>query len=68
MSVLGRALGAAFAARTVLGHPVVQVGLAVAPLLLSPQVRSAARDITLKGAYKAGVAARKIVDASRAGR
>ena len=65
MSILGRAVGAAFAARTVLGHPVVQVGLAVAPLLLSPQVRAAARDLALSGAYQAGQAARRVVDAGR---
>jgi len=65
MSILTRAMSAAVLARTVIGHPVVQAGLAVAPLLLTPQVRAAAAEATLNTAYKAGVVARKMVEASR---
>jgi hypothetical protein len=65
MSILTRAATAAMLARTVIGHPVVQAGLAVAPLLLTPQVKAAARNATLSTAYKAGTLARKVVDATR---
>ena len=65
MSILTRAMSAAVLARTVIGHPVFQAGLAVAPLLLTPQVRAVAREATLSTAYKAGVAARKVVEATR---
>ena len=65
MSILTRAVSAAVLARTVIGHPVVQAGLAVAPLLLTPQVRAAAAEATLSTAYKAGVVARKMVEATR---
>jgi hypothetical protein len=65
MSILTRAMSAAVLARTVIGHPVVQAGIAVAPLLLTPQVKAAAREATLSTAYKAGVAARRVVEATR---
>jgi len=65
MSILNRAVTAAMLARTVIGHPVVQAGIAVAPLLLTPQVRAVAREATLNTAYQAGVVARKVVDATR---
>lgn len=64
MSILARAAAAAVLARTVLGHPLVQAGIAAAPLLLTPKVKAAARDATLAGAYRAGVMARKIVDSA----
>ena len=65
MSLIRPALTAATLARTVVAHPVVKAGIAAAPLLLSPQVKAAARDATLSGAYKAGQLARKIVDSTR---
>jgi hypothetical protein len=65
MSIISRAATAAMLARTVIGHPVVQAGIAVAPLLLTPQVKAAAREATLNTAYKAGVVARKVVQATR---
>ena len=65
MSLIRTALTAATLARTVVAHPVVKAGIAAAPLLLSPQVKAAARDATLSGAYKAGQLARKIVDSTR---
>ncbi len=62
MSVIGRTLGATILARTVFGHPAVQVGLFVAPLLLAPAVRkkavALAKDATLESAYLAGSAVR----------
>lgn len=65
MSILTRALSAVAIARGVALHPAVQAGLAVAPLLLTPQVRAAAKEVTLTGAYKAGVATRRVVDSLR---
>jgi hypothetical protein len=65
MSIITRALTAAVLARRVIGHPVVQAGIAAAPLLLTPQVKTAARQVTLNTAYQAGVVARKVVDATR---
>jgi hypothetical protein len=62
MSLIGRAIAAAALARTVVGHPLVQAGIAVAPLLLSPRVRAVARDAALEGAWRAGAAARQVVD------
>ena len=67
MSILTRALTVAMRARTVIGHPVVQAGIAAAPLLLTPQAKEAARKATLDTAYKAGVVARKVVNATRKG-
>lgn len=64
MSVIGRTLGATILARTVFGHPAVQVGLLVAPLLLAPAVRkkavALAKDATLESAYLAGSAVRAV--------
>jgi len=65
MSNLTRALTAMTIARGVVAHPAVQAGLAVAPLLLTPQVRAAAKEATLAGAYKAGVATRHVVNSLR---
>jgi hypothetical protein len=62
MSIIRTAIAAATIARRVATHPVV---LAAAPVLLSPQVKEAARKATLSGAYKAGQLARKIVDSTR---
>lgn len=65
MSIIRTAITAAALARTVVAHPVVRAGIAAAPLLLSPQVKAAAKDATLNGAYKAGQLARRIVDSTR---
>ncbi|WP_423067177.1 hypothetical protein [Devosia sp. CN2-171] len=65
MSIIRTAMTAAALARTVVAHPMVRAGIAAAPLLLTPQVKAAARDVTLTGAYKAGQLARKIVNSTR---
>lgn len=65
MSIIRTAITAAALARTVVAHPMVRAGIAAAPLLLTPQVKAAARDATLNGAYKAGQLARKIVDSTK---
>lgn len=65
MSIIRTALTAAAFARTVVRHPMVKAGIAAAPLLLSPQVKAAARDATLTSAYKAGQLARKIVNSTK---
>lgn len=65
MSIIRSAMTAAALARTVIAHPAVRAGIAAAPLLLTPQVKAAARKVTLSGAYQAGVLARKIVDSTR---
>lgn len=65
MSIIRGALAAATLARTVIAHPAVKAGIAAAPLLLTPQVKAAAREATLSGAYKAGVLARRIVDSAK---
>jgi hypothetical protein len=62
MSMIGRAIAAAALARTVVGHPLVQAGIAMAPLMLSPRVRAVARDAALEGAWRAGYAARQVVE------
>lgn len=61
MSIASRVIGTVGVARRVIAHPAVQVAIAVAPLLVTPQVRSAARDVALESAYRAGVLARRIV-------
>jgi hypothetical protein len=65
MSIIRSAMTAAALARTVIAHPAVKAGLAAAPLLLTPQVKAAAREATLSGAYKAGVLARRLVDSAK---
>ncbi len=62
MSILTRVVATAVLARTIVGHPAIQAGLAVAPLLLTPEVRARARDVVLSTAYGAGTVARKVVD------
>jgi hypothetical protein len=61
MSLAGRVITMVGVARNVVGHPAVQVAISVAPLLLTPQVKQAAREVTLSAAYHAGVVARRIV-------
>lgn len=65
MSILTRVVATAVLARTIVGHPAIQAGLAVAPLLLTPAVRAKAREVVLTGAYGAGVVVRKVVDSTR---
>lgn len=65
MSIIRSAATAAALARIVIAHPMVRAGIAAAPLLLTPKVKAAAKDVTLSTAYKAGQLARKIVDSTR---
>ncbi len=65
MSIIRTAMTAAALAKTMVRHPMVRAGIAAAPLLLTPQVKAAARDATLTGAYKAGQLARKIVNSTK---
>ena len=65
MSIIRTAVTAATLARTLVRHPLVQAGIAMAPLLLTPEVKAKARDVTLSTAYKAGVVARKLIDGVR---
>lgn len=65
MSIFRSAATAAILARSLIGHPMVRAGIAAAPLLLNPRVKSAAREAALSGAYRAGVVARKIMDSTR---
>ena len=65
MSIIRTAITAATLARTMIAHPMVRAGIAAAPLLLTPKVKAAAKDVTLSTAYKAGRLARKIVDSTK---
>lgn len=65
MSIIRSAVTAVALARTMIGHPVVRAGIAAAPRLLTPKVKTAAKDAALTGAYKAGVLARKIVNSTK---
>lgn len=65
MSIIRSAVTVAALARSMIGHPVVRAGIAAAPLLLTPRVKAAAKDVTLSTAYKAGRLARKIVDSTK---
>jgi len=48
-------------AMAVARHPVVRAAVRAAPRLMTPQMRARAADATLEAAFRAGVAARKIV-------
>jgi hypothetical protein len=48
--------------RTILAHPLTQVGLAAAPLLFTEPVKQRAREATLKAAFHAGQMSRSVVD------
>jgi hypothetical protein len=61
MSIASRVIGTVGVAGRLVRHPAVQVAIAIAPLLITPQVRAAARDAALESAYRAGVLARRIV-------
>ncbi|WP_421759210.1 hypothetical protein [Devosia sp.] len=65
MSIIRIAVTAATIARTVVLHPAFQAGLALAPVLLTPEVKTKARDAVLAGAHGAGVVARRIVDSAQ---
>lgn len=48
-------------AMAVARHPMVRAAVRAAPRLMTPQMRAKAADATLEAAFRAGVAARKIV-------
>ena len=61
MSIVRQVILVAGVARTLVRHPAVQAGIALAPLLFTPQAKARARDAALSTAYHAGVLARKVV-------
>ena len=62
MLIVRTVVAAATMARTVVLHPAFQAGIALAPILLTPEVRARAAQAVLSGAHGAGIVARKIVD------
>lgn len=74
MSVVRSALAAAELTVAVVGlavavsrHPLVRAGVRAAPHLMSPAMKEAATERALDMAYRAGVAARRIVPRSLIG-
>lgn len=65
MSVLRIAVTAVGVAATLARHPVVRAGIKAAPLLITPRMRETAAEAVLSTAYKAGVAARRLVPRKR---
>jgi hypothetical protein len=61
MSLIRQAIIVAGVASTIARHPVVRAGVALAPRLITPQVKARARDTALDAAYQAGVVARKLL-------
>jgi len=61
MSVLRIAVTAVGVAATIARHPAVRAGIRAAPLLITPRMRETATEAVLSTAYKAGVAARRLV-------
>jgi len=61
MSVFRVAVTAAGVAATLARHPMVRAGIKAAPLLITPKMRADAAEAVLATAYKAGVAARRLV-------
>jgi hypothetical protein len=61
MSVIRIAITAAGVAATIARHPVVRAGIKAAPLLITPKMRENAAEAVLSTAYRAGVAARRLV-------
>jgi hypothetical protein len=61
MSVLRVAVAAATVAVSVARHPVVRAAVRAAPLLITPAMKEMASDAALNAAYRAGMAARRIV-------
>jgi hypothetical protein len=51
-------------AMAVARHPLVRAAVRAAPLLVTPRMREMAADAALDAAFRAGVAARKIVKRS----
>ena len=65
MSIIRTAVTAATVARTLVRHPVVRAGIAMAPALLTPAVQAKAKEAALTTAYGAGVLARKVMNKVR---
>lgn len=61
MSVFRIAATAVGVAATLARHPVVRAGIKAAPRLITPKMRADATEAVLATAYKAGVAARRLV-------
>jgi hypothetical protein len=61
MSVFRIAVTAVGVAATIARHPVVRAGLRAAPRLITPRMREHAAEAVLSTAYRAGVAARRLV-------
>lgn len=61
MSVLRMAVTAVGVAAALVRHPVVRAGISAAPRLVTPKMRADAAEAVLATAYKAGVAARRLV-------
>jgi hypothetical protein len=61
MSVFRIAVTAVGVAATLARHPVVRAGIKAAPLLITPKMRETATEAVLSTAYRAGVAARRLV-------
>lgn len=61
MSVFRIAIAAVGVAATIARHPVVRAGIKAAPHLITPKMRAGAAEAVLATAYRAGVAARRLV-------
>lgn len=61
MSVLRIAVTAVGVAATLARHPMVRAGIRAAPHLITPKMRADAAEAVLSAAYKAGMAARRLV-------
>jgi hypothetical protein len=61
MSIASGVAGTVGVAGRLLGHPVVQVAIMAAPLLMTPQVKAVAREAALESAYRAGLLARRLI-------
>ncbi|MHB1104539.1 MAG: hypothetical protein ACYC0C_17545 [Devosia sp.] len=61
MSVFRIAVTAVGVAATLARHPVVRAGIKAAPYLITPKMRADAAEAVLATAYKAGVAARRLI-------
>lgn len=65
MSVLRIAVTAVGVAATLARHPMVRAGIRAAPHLITPKMRADAAEAVLSTAYKAGVAARRLVGSKK---
>jgi hypothetical protein len=61
MPLFRTALAAVTVAATLARSPLVRAGLRAAPLLITPKMKQQVAEATLAGAYRAGLAARKLV-------